>query len=103
MTTIGITRKLPEPYDVMVTAYLDGHLKPANFQQSFLTQFKAEKQQFPEQTYEVLQEIFGHADAFVSDPDLREGLRKEGAPGWYLDEHQLRTLVIDCVSRFKQV
>jgi hypothetical protein len=90
-----------EDYAGLMRAFVQGTLTPAEFEADYLAKFKAERRELDEWTYRILDEVFGHVDAFCADDVLRQQLQKEH-PGWHLSGEQLRAKVADALGRLEQ-
>ncbi len=85
-------------YAALMTDFLEGTISPSEFERRYLDKFKAEQRPLDEWTYRILDEVFGHVDAFCGDEELYEQLVAE-RPGWPLNTAQLREKVREAVTR----
>jgi hypothetical protein len=67
-------------YILLLTQFVAGEITADQFEHSYLEMFKSEKEKFPENVYEVLNNLFLDVDAYCGDPSLRdeEDLDDEG-------------------------
>lgn len=67
-------------YILLLTQFVAGEITAAQFEFSYLEMFKDEKEEFPEDVYDVLNNLFSDVDAFCGDPSIRdeEDLDEEG-------------------------
>lgn len=76
-------KQLIRKYRSLISHYLDGELSAAEFSNQYLDEFKTEEAGLSEQTFRTLQRLFGEADAYCPDPNLRDD-------EWDIDEEALR-------------
>ena len=73
--------EIVEKYRGLIRSYVDGKISAAEFSQSIINEFKNEDPGLSDETFSSLQSLFGAADAYCEDPDLRGD--------WEIDEDQL--------------
>ena len=83
-------------YLEIMQGFLDQSLSPAAFQNLYLAKFKSETRTMNEQTFQILDKVFGDLDAFTTDDLLRERVNKE-TRRWSPELAQLRSSVESAV------
>jgi len=58
-------------YILLLMQFVSGKITAAQFERSYLEMFKNEQEVFPENVYEVLNNLFLDVDAYCGDPSLR--------------------------------
>lgn len=91
-----------DDYLELLRAYLAGSMTADTFQHTYLDKFKSENRPLGEESFNVLDELFGDVDAFCPDPVLLAELTKIKS-GWYLDEKTLRGRVEAAVKRIEGI
>lgn len=81
-------------YQHLFSQFLSGGIPVNQFQEAYLNLFKNEKRTMSEDSYELLEEVFGDVDAFTTDPEL---LAEQ--PDFYLDETRLRDSISKASKR----
>lgn len=71
-----------DKYVSLIEHFVVGELIATEFESQYLYSFKNENQIFPQDVFELLNDLFSDIDSFVADPKLRD-------PG-DLDEKQLK-------------
>lgn len=61
-----------EQYVLLINQFVSGSISTSQFEVSYLDMFKSEKKEFPQDTYNVLNELFSDVDAYCGDPCLRD-------------------------------
>jgi len=61
-----------EKYILLITQFVTGELTASQFELSFLEMFKNESEALPERSYATLNALFLDADAYCSNPNLRD-------------------------------
>lgn len=61
-----------EKYIFLITRFVTGEITAVQFEASYLKMFKNESMILPEETYDVLNELFLCVDEYCNDPDLRD-------------------------------
>jgi hypothetical protein len=82
-------------YVDLISAFVGRKIEAGVFESEYLHAFKNDPTDWPEDSYQVLDGLFGDVDAFSSDRDLRN------ADG--LDEEQLRTKAAVALERLKRL
>jgi len=86
------------PLRALVAAFVAGEIDPASFAREFeATYLRIHDVTWSEQEYAILQELFGYAECFVSDPDMRPRVLMA------TDESKLRAAATLALSRLKEV
>jgi len=89
-----------QSYTRLITEFVDGKLDAAAFSGRYLDTFKRETVTLPEQVFDVLDGLFGDADAFTDDRDLLAG-----NPEFHVDAATLKRRAveaIDALARFQR-
>jgi hypothetical protein len=73
----------------MVAAFLRGDVPAETFAREFEAKYLADATVHPQEVFDVLEALFGAADSFVSDEELRAQLKLDH-PAMYVDEEELR-------------
>lgn len=58
-------------YLSLMESFHTGRITSGQFEQRYLTLFKADQRLFPEEIFNVLNRLFSDVDAFVADPEIR--------------------------------
>lgn len=87
-----------QEYAALMIEFVSGAMSATEFEKRYLEKFKSERRRLDEWTYRILDEVFGHVDAFCADEELYERLAVEN-PGWPLNDAQLREKVQEAVAR----
>ena len=74
--------------------FLREDMSATDFVITYLNKFKAKDQTLEDQDFEVLDELFGDADAYTPDCGL---IAKD--PSFYIDERQLRKRVAVAINK----
>ena len=90
-----------QDYADLMRDFVEGAITAQEFEALYLRRFKEEKRSLDEWTYRILDEVFGHVDAFRADEALFRRLDKEN-PGWPLTAEQLRSKVGDALARLER-
>jgi hypothetical protein len=75
-------------YVRMMQDFVQGSTSTVDFVIAFLDKFKNETREIAEDEFEILDELFGDADAYTSDANLIAE-----NPSFYIDEGQLKETV----------
>lgn len=59
------------PYIAIIDRFLAGEIAAASFARTYMKMMKSETRMLGDAIYPVLQDLFGDADAYVEQPDLR--------------------------------
>ena len=59
-------------YIQLMTQFTTGRITAAEFEFSYLEKFKNEKESFPEDVYDALNNLFLDVDTYCDDPALRD-------------------------------
>lgn len=78
-------------YLALIDRFIDGSINAAEFEHCYLRAVKSERRILGDPVSPILQGLFEDVDAYVGDPDLRDGPDD-------LDEEQLH----ECASRARQ-
>ncbi len=70
-------------YQSLIRPFITGKMTAPEFEDAYLSTFKADATDFPRQVFDILEQLFGDVDEYVADQALRE---KAGG----LDDDQLR-------------
>ncbi|MRW92598.1 hypothetical protein GJ699_21595 [Duganella sp. FT80W] len=81
-------------YAALIGLFLSHQLSAQEFSDRFLENFKEETAPMAEPLFLLLDELFGDADSFTTDPDL---LAED--PVFYLDEQGLESKTRDILHR----
>lgn len=87
-------RELISEYLGMVQKFIDEELSAAEFSETFLTEFKNEEPGLSDETFDILQRLFGEADAYCEDQKLRGE--------WEISEEELRDAAIKAAERLEK-
>lgn len=68
-------------YLEIMESFQSGRISAIEFESEYLDLFKADDRQFPDNVFNILNQLFSDVDMFVSDPEIR-------GPG-DLDQNQL--------------
>lgn len=82
-------------YFVVIAAFVDGRLTVDEFKSIFIALFKHDPGGRPEATYQILDTLFGDADAY--DPNAGPD-----EPAW-LDESELRIRAAESLARLREI
>jgi hypothetical protein len=82
------------PYIQVIRDYLAAKIDGQTFLLRYLKMFKQETNDFDERTFQILDKLFADIDRFEPDSKLLSELRRDAPSGSYLDEAELRDLVI---------
>lgn len=85
---------LIQEYTDLIRRYVNNELSAAEFSHQYLSKFKKERAGLSEETFDILQQMFGEADAYCEDPDRRGE--------WEIGEKELRQTAIETVERLEQ-
>lgn len=85
----GTHETVESQYGSLLMRFLAGQLSAAQLQSAFFERFKNETQPLNEETYRILDALFGDLDSFEPDADARAVLNAAHA-GFYIDEPTLR-------------
>jgi len=87
-----------QEYLALMTEFVNGTISASEFELRYIEKFKGEQRPLDEWTYRILDEVFGHVDAYCGDAELYEQVAVEN-PDWPLNEAQLRQKVRDAAAR----
>lgn len=87
-----------QDYVSLMNAFVSGAISAPEFERQYLEKFKNERRPLDEWTYRILDEVFGHVDAFTADEALYQQVSDEN-PGWPLTEAQLKKKVREAAAR----
>jgi hypothetical protein len=59
-------------YTDLIKAFLINAIDAQQFESGFLEKFKNDSAEFPDDVFQLLDEMFGAVDAFCADPELRD-------------------------------
>lgn len=90
-----------DDYAALMRSFVRGTITATEFEAEYLAKFRDEKREYDEWTYRILDEVFGHVDAFCADEVLLKGLDSEH-PGWHLSARELRTKVKEALGRLER-
>ena len=79
-----MVRKADE-YLSLITSYIDGRIDAKSFSRMYLEKFKNEISELPEDSFEILDRLFGDVDSYTDDEDLSASM-----PSFYLSAEQLK-------------
>ena len=85
-----------DSYIDLIKNFLEGSLSASQFSDSYVRRFKAEGGPMDEGLFLMLDELFGDAESFTSNPALHAE-----NPGFYLDEPALQTKARDILARLR--
>ena len=71
----------------LIQSYVEEEITAAEFSRSYIDEFKDEDPGLSDETFSILQTLFGAADAYCEDPDLRGE--------WEIDEDQLKDEIFE--------
>jgi len=89
-------REVVKKYQLLIQKYTDGELSASDFSLQYLGQFKNETSKMSEKTYQILQELFRHCDAYCEDPNLR----RETIDG--IGEDELMEASVDAANKLEE-
>lgn len=78
----------------MIEEFTDGGLSAEEFSEKYVDTFLDEESEFSEETYQVLQTLFGEAEVYCPDPHLRDYRD--------VDEDELMEAAIEAAERLEQ-
>lgn len=61
-----------ETYLELIRTFTSGETSASNFSLEYMGEFKHEEGGMPEETYQILQDLFFVCESYVDDPELRE-------------------------------
>ena len=61
-----------DKYILLLTQFVNSEIAASEFDTLYLEQFKKETETFPEEIYDILNNLFSDVDAYCEDPDLRD-------------------------------
>lgn len=83
-------------YVDLIKNFLNGNLSASQFSNVYVQRFKGEGGPMDEGLFLLLDELFGDAESFTSNPALRAE-----NPGFYLDEPALQMKARDILARMR--
>ncbi len=83
--------KALEAYIDLIKTFLDNSIDATQFETRFLDKFKRESTLFPNDKFEILDELFAAVDAFCPDPELCDAND--------LNEEQLRVKAAESLAK----
>jgi hypothetical protein len=83
-------------YVDLIKNFLDGNLSASQFSDIYVQRFKVEGGPMDKGLFLLLDELFGDAESFTLNSDLRAE-----NPGFYLDEPALQTKARDILERIR--
>lgn len=89
-----------EAYANLMRDFVSERITAQEFETQYLKKFKGEKRSLDEWTYQILDQVFGHVDAFCGDDLLRKDLESK-YPGEQLSAEQLRLKVAEALARLE--
>ena len=60
-----------QSYVTLLNALVSGKMKPEAFEASYLLKFKSEQTELPEESFAILDRLFGDVDSYCADPEIR--------------------------------
>lgn len=90
-----------DDYLDLMRAFISERLTAVEFQERFISMFKAESRALSEEVYLPLDRLFGDLDAFTPDDLLRRRVNAS-TKRWSPEEAQLRTSVQRTVSALER-
>lgn len=87
-----------EEYAALMREFVTGSISAPEFERRYLKKFKSEQRPLDEWTYQILDEVFGHVDAYTSDEAVYQQVAADN-PGWPLTARQLKEKVGEAVAR----
>lgn len=61
-----------DKYILLLTQFVNSEIAASEFDTLYLELFKKETETFPEEIYDILNNLFSDVDAYCEDPDLRD-------------------------------
>jgi Bacterial self-protective colicin-like immunity len=86
------------PYIELVSAFVDSQIDPTSFERQYFALYLNDQTSWSDEEFAVLDKLFGDADAFEPDPEVRAEMSDDA-----IDETELRRCAAEALPKLRKL